>query len=65
VKDKGTKKRSGAFWPLLSGITAMVAGLLGIVTADSFELWAWMLTAVGAMAIVEGLRKRAKGSDDQ
>ncbi|GEM_PF-2266120 len=64
MKETETKKKRkgrGPFWPLLSGITAVVAGLLGIITADSFELWAWLLTLVGAMAIFEGLRKRAKG----
>ena len=58
------KKGDGAFWPLLSGITAVVAGLLGIITADSFELWAWVLAFVGVLAIIEGLRKRAKGSGE-
>jgi uncharacterized membrane protein HdeD (DUF308 family) len=62
---KGKKKRSGAFWPLLSGITALVAGLLAIITADSFELWSWLLAFVGVLAIIEGLRQRAKGSGEQ
>ena len=61
AKEKG--KGGGAFWPLLSGIASVVAGFLGIITADSFQLWPWLLTFVGALAIMEGLRKRAKGSD--
>jgi hypothetical protein len=57
------KKGGGAFWPLLSGIASVVAGLLGVITADSFQLWPWLLVFVGVLAIMEGLRKRAKGSD--
>ena len=60
---KGKGKRNAAFWPFLSGITAVIAGLLGIITAESFELWSWLLTFVGALAIAEGFRKRSQGPD--
>lgn len=57
-KEKG----DSVFWLLLSGTASLIAGLLGVITADSFQLWSWLLIFVGLLAIIQGWRKKTKDS---